>query len=432
VSAVDRFVIPLVRTIGQRPWLSNALFRFARYNPFDPHRYRWPYPVYDQMSGGQPVVYSKLFKDWTVFGHDEVLDVLRSSDVSTSGVVTRLRTMSPYARLSEQAFDNFSRWLLFVDPPDHSRLRGAVSRTFTPKRVAEHEPRVRAIADELLRQLADQESFDFMSGFASPFPVFVIADILGVPRDRFEWLHDVSVEIAGLLEVMRPFDPTSMNRRFRELHEEFTALIDQRRRLPQDDLISALANDSGDQLTNDEIIALITLLMFAGHETTTSLLGNAITALAAHPDQRTLLRTNGDLVANAIEELLRYDTPAQIAVRTTTAPVQAGATTIPAGANVGLVIGAANRDLKRWSDANELRLDRIDPKPISFGHGMHHCLGAALTRLEMRVALPALVDAFGDYTIDHDTVTWKQSTTLRGPTHLRITAKRAKADQGSA
>lgn len=158
------------------------------------------------------------------------------------------------------------------------------------------------------------------------------------------------------------------------------------------------------------------------------MLGNSIVALAAHADQRACLREQPDLIGIAVEELLRYDSPAQVAVRTTTAPVQAGATTIPAGANVGLMIGAANRDLRRWPDANELRIDRPDPTPISFGNGIHHCLGAALTRLEMRVARPAFLNTFGDYSIDHHSVGWKQSTTLRGPTNLRIHTERARAE----
>ena len=160
--------------------------------------------------------------------------------------------------------------------------------------------------------------------------------------------------------------------------------------------------------------------MFAGHETTTGLLGNSIVALAEHDDQRSLLRKQPGMVANAVEELLRYDSPAQIAVRTTTAPVRAGATTIPAGANVALIIGAANRDPRQFPDADQLRLDRLDPRPISFGSGIHHCLGAALTRLEMRVALPGFLDTFGKYTLDHANLSWKQSATLRGPTQLRI------------
>jgi len=416
----DKVVLPVVRSIGQHPWLSNALFRFARYNPFDPQRYSWPYPVYEQMSRGEPVVYSRVFKEWTVFGYDEVLGVLRSPDVSTSGVIARIREIAPYNRLSPRAIDNFARWLLFVDPPDHTCLRSAVSRTFTPKRIAENEPRIRAIAEQLLADLAHDPNPDVIAGFASPLPVYAIADILGVPHDQFDMLHRASAEIASLLGILQPFDPDSMSARFTELHETFDTLIEQRRLDPQDDLITALATDPNSELDNDDIIALIVVLMFAGHETTTGLIGNALIALAEYPDQRSLLRKQPELLDNAIEELLRYDPPAQIAVRTTTAPVQAGNTTIPTGANVALMIGAANRDTRRWPDAHILRLDRPNPKPLSFGHGIHHCLGAALTRLEMRVAIPALLDSFGDYTTDRSSTTWKQSTTLRGPTSLRV------------
>lgn len=372
------------------------------------------------MSGGEPVVYSRLFKEWTVFGYDEVLDVLRSPNVSTAGVVTRLRNLSPYSKTSKQAMDNFARWLLFLDPPDHTRLRSAVSRTFTPKRIAAHEPRVQAIAEQLLADLADDPAPDVIAQFASPLPVYVIADILGLPHEQFEWLHRTSTEIAGLLEIMQPFDPDSMSERFAELHETFTALIKQRRRQPQDDLITSLVTDPDSELDDDDIIALIVLLMFAGHETTTGLIGTTLLALSKHPEQRQLLRDQPDLIDNAIEEFLRYDPPAQIAVRTTTGPVQAGNVTIPARANVALMIGAANRDTRQWPDADQLHIDRPSPKPLSFGHGIHHCLGAALTRLEMRIAIPALLTRFGDYTINQDSLTWKQSNTLRGITSMKF------------
>ncbi|MDX2381352.1 MAG: cytochrome P450 [Acidimicrobiia bacterium] len=420
----DQLVLPIVRHIGQRPRLSDALFKFAKYNPFDPQRFSWPYPVYDKMSDGRPVVYSRLFKDWTVFGYDEVLDVLRSPNVSTSGVITRLCDIAPYTKLSPQAMDNFARWLLFLDPPDHTRLRNAVSRSFTPKRIAEHETRVRTITEQLLTDLANDPNPDIIAGFASPLPVYVIADILGVPSDEFESLHRGSSEIAGLLEIMQPFDPDSISERFAELHDTFTALIEQRRREPRDDLITALATDPDSELDDDDIIAVIVVLMFAGHETTTGLLGNTFLALAKFPDQRSLLREQPDLIDNAVEEFLRYDPPAQIGVRTTTGPVQAGSTTIPKGVNVALMIGAANRDTRRWPDADQLCIDRRDPKPLSFGHGIHHCLGGALTRLEMRTAIPAFLDSFGDYTINRSSLAWKQSTTLRGPTTLEVERER--------
>ncbi|MFN3217359.1 MAG: cytochrome P450 [Acidimicrobiales bacterium] len=416
----DRLVLPAVRWIGQRPLVSAALFRFASYDPFDPRRASWPYPVYDQMSGGRPVVHSRLFDEWTVFGHDEVLDVLRSPNVSTSGVVTRLRELAPYNRTSLRAMDNFARWLPFLDPPDHTRLRTSVSRTFTPKRIAGHEARVRVIAHELLADMDDDPEPDVIAGFASPFPVRVIADILGVPPHLFAWLHRTSSEIAGLLDIMRPFDPDSMSTRFAELHETFSTLIDQRRRAPRDDLITALATDPGGDLDDDDIVALIVVLMFAGHETTTGLLGSTLLALSRYPEQRAMLIERPHLIDNAIEEFLRFDPPAQIAVRTTTGPVTAGSVIIPAGANVALMIGAANRDARRWPDADQLRIDRPDPRPISFGHGIHHCLGAALTRLEMRAAVPAFLDRFGAYTVDPASLTWKQSNTLRGPTTMRV------------
>ena len=416
----DKVVLPAVRWIGQRPRLAAMIFRFADTNPFDPRRITWPYTVYDEISRGGPVQYSRLFKDWTVFGHDEVLAVLRSPNVSTSGVVTRLRHLSPYDQLSSRALDNFARWLLFVDPPDHTRLRRAISRTFTPRRIAAHEERITTIARRLLANLGDDEKPDVIAGFASPLPVYAIADIVGLHEDQFSWLHRTSAEIGSLLEVLVPFDPESMSGRFAELHDVFGQLIADRRRSPRDDLVSALATDTIDPLDDDDIIALLVVLMFAGHETTTGLIGTTLLALHHHPDQRALLRRQPDLISNAIEEFLRYDPPAQIAVRTSTGPVEAGDVTIPAGANIALMIGAANRDPRRWDDADQLKIDRPDPSPISFGHGIHHCLGAALTRLEMRVAIPAFLVEFGDYQIDEDSVVWKSSRTLRGITEMRV------------
>ncbi len=152
------------------------------------------------------------------------------------------------------------------------------------------------------------------------------------------------------------------------------------------------------------------------------MLGNTLVALARHPDQRTLLRDNPDLIENAVEELLRFDPPAQVSGRQATADFEVAGVTIRRGDNIGLMIGAANRDKRRWSDADELRLDRPDPRPISFGFGAHHCLGAALARLELRIALPVLLDTLGDYTIDPARTVWKRSFALRGPTSLPLSS----------
>ncbi|MEM9514643.1 MAG: cytochrome P450 [Actinomycetota bacterium] len=267
--------------------------------------------------------------------------------------------------------------------------------------------------------MADRSSVDVVESYTAALPINTIAAILGLPEDRWDWLRASSAQIGQMLEALDSFDPSEMSRTFDDLRSTFTDLIAERRAHPRDDLISALVADES-ELDDDEVISMISVLMFAGHETTTGLMGNAIVALARHPDQRTLLREEPQLIDNAVEELTRFDTTAQFTGRNTTGPIEVGDVTIPGGANVALMIGAANRDRRRWPDADTLRLDRPDPRPISFGHGIHHCLGASLARLEMRVGLPTFLAAFGDYRVADNDVEWKRSHTLRGPTRLIV------------
>jgi cytochrome P450 len=418
---VERIVFPAVRALARRQRLSDAVFRFSKWgNPLAAERFSNPYPVYERYRADGEVVYRRSYQQWFVFGYDEVLEVLHSPSTATAPVVERMLPISPYNKLSTQARASFTRWLLVTDPPIHSRLRNAVSRAFAPKRIAACEPLVRTIATDLLAATTGIHSVDVVAEFTAILPIYVIADILGLPRDKWAWLRDASSEIGGMLDPFGIFDPVSMNRTFSELHEYFSKLIGQRRAEPKDDLLSVLASSDSGTLTDDEIVATIGFLMFAGHETTTGFLGNSIVALGEHPEQRELLRQHPEIIDNAVEELLRFDSPAQSSGRIAIADIRIGDITIPKGSTVALMLGAANRDRRRWLDADELRLDRPDPKPISFGHGIHHCLGAALARLETRVALPLVLDAFGDYTVDHDKVIWKRSHTLRGPLRLPI------------
>jgi cytochrome P450 len=428
---VEKMMLPVVSAIGQRPKLSNALFRFAKWgNPFADERYSYPYPLYETYRAGGEVVYSRAYGQWFVFGYDEVLEVLHSGDALTSATSDRMFEISrPHINLSPRTQASFRRWLLVNDPPDHTRLRASVSRAFTPKRIASWEPMIAKVANELVASTAGVSQVDAYDAFSAPLPIFVIAAILGLPQDKWEWLRDASREIGGVLEILNGFDSKSMDRRFDELDRYFTSLITTRRASPEDDLISALVAPVGEvagahsnhaPLSNDEVISMISFLMFAGHETTSGLIGNAIVALAKYPDQRALLRNKPELIDNAVEELLRFDSPVQVTARNTVAPITVGGKLIPKGATVGVFVGAANRDKRQWNDPDKLRLDRTDPKPISFGHGMHYCLGAALARLEMRIALPIFLNAFGDYTVDESAVTWKRSHSLRGPIKLPV------------
>ena len=421
--SAETLALSSIAAIGDRPWLSNAMFGFTKWgNPFAEERFSSPYPMYERMRGDGPVVYSRVFRQWFVFGYDEIHEVLRSPDTATSPVADLMLSTRQYRKLTPSAQTNFARWLLATDPPDHTRLRSAVSRAFTPKQIALYEHLVRNTVDELLAGLPESGDVDIVEAFTNKLPIQVIAELLGLPRDRRDWLLQTSREIGAILEPMSTFDPDLLSTRFAELDDFFLELIDRRRRSPGTDLISAIAvAEDGPNLDDDEIVAMITFLLFAGHETVTGVLGNSLVALEANPDQRELLRERPELIDNAVEELLRFDAPVQMSGRQATAELCVGGVTIPAGANVALMIGAANRDTRRWIDANELRLDRPDPKAISFGFGAHHCLGAALARMELRMAIPAMLAVLGDYTIDPDRTTWKRSFGLRGPLSLNIT-----------
>ncbi len=419
---VEQIAFPVIRQIAKRTRLAKVVFGLVGTdNPFEPEFYKDPYPRLNRLWEKGPVFYHRIFGQWIVIGYDEVHELLRSGDTAVSQTVEVLLSVRPYSALSDQAKSSFRSWVLVTDPPDHTRLRSLVSRAFTPKRTAGWEPRVTEVANALIEAMRDAAEPEVVANFTTKLPIYVIGDILGLPRDRWDWLKEASDSIACLLDPFLTFDPVVMNRHFADLHSYFLEVAAQRRAEPQDDLISVLVQAAdGDALTDDELVAMIEILMIAGHETTTGMLGNAIVALAAHPEQRELFRSRSDLHENAIEELIRFDSSVASGIRVATKEMQLGNKTIKAGARVAILWGAANRDPRRWPDANELHLDRDNPRSISFGHGIHHCLGAALARLEMRIGLGAFIDGFGDYTIDTSRVEWKKSGALRGPVVLPV------------
>ncbi len=418
----EQVLVPLVRQVAKRERLSKIVFGLARTeNPFAPEFYVDPYPRTDRLWVNGPVFFHKVFGQWIVLGYEETQELLRSSDTAVSDVVDMLLVVRPYSALSDLAKSNFSKWVLLTDPPDHTRLRSLVSRAFTPKQLASWEDRVRVVADELIESMKSSPEPDVVAGFTTRLPIYVIGDILGLPRDRWDWLKEVSDSIASLIDPFLTFDPVVLNKHFADLDLYFRSIAAERRAEPREDLISGLVQaEAGDALTDEELVAMIQIIMIAGHETTTGMLGNSIVALATHPLQRTMFRTRPELRDNAIEELIRFDTSVISGVRVATKEMHLGGKTIKPGSRVAILWGAANRDPRRWPDAHELHLDRENPRPISFGHGIHHCLGAALARLEMRIGLTAFVDAFGDYTIDPRTIEWKQSGSLRGPVTLPV------------
>lgn len=426
----EEIALRVVRGLVRHPRLADAVFRFDRWgNILGPDRFVDPYPIYERMRAPGPVSFSPLLQQWAVVGYEEARQVLRSPSFGVAGQMDLLMDTRPYSELSDLTRALFRNALLFTDPPRHTRLRVAVSRAFTPRKVHGLEPRVRAIVDRLLHGIAGDPTPELMTSIAEPLPIQVIAELIGVPEDRWGWVTETSTVLRRVVDPFVPLDPAEVDRTFTDVATYYGALTDERAARPADDLLTDLARSEADgQIDRTELLSLLVVLLFAGHETTTGAIGNAVVALGRHPDQRDLLRDRPELWPNAVEELLRYDTVLQTDPRQALEDVTIAGTTIKAGQNVTVMLGAANRDPARFTDPDRLRVDRDDPAPISFGHGIHHCIGAALTRLELAVALPAIVAALGPYEVDEAHLAWKTSLALRGPTHLPV--RRAQAPRG--
>ena len=424
---LESVVFPAMRWLVARPALADKVLGRLRWGNFlSPERVADPYAFVSIMLDDGYVTFHRALNQWFVLGYEEAQEILRSKSFGVEARLEMLSAVHPYTKLHPETFDLLNSWLVFTDPPDHTRLRRLVSRWFTPGRMEQLRPRVERLVADLIADLQPDldagRAVEVMSRFAVPLPVNVVADIIGIPKDHWAEVKVISDDLAKVLDPIRGFDPERVNNQFARFREMILEVAAERRRQPTDDLMSVLTAvaDDGDRLSETELVSTVVLLLAAGHETTTGAIGNSLFNLAAQPDQRTMWRNNPDVTENAVEELLRFDTPVVSIGRNALEDADIGGRLIPAGALVIISLGLANRDTRRWPDANELKLDRPDPRPLSFGHGIHHCVGAALARLELQVALPALLNALGDYTVDPAAVEWRQVIVLRSPQRLVV------------
>lgn len=420
---IESLVIPAMRAVVRRPWLSRLVFaRDPWGNPYSEEAVADPTTTVERMwSGGEPVVHRALWGRWFVLGYDECLVVANHPGASASvDMCSLLDEVRPYKNLAPASKRFMRSWILIQDPPAHTRLRRLVSRPFTLRRIEAMEDEIAATVDELLDAVDGRSSIEMVSALNRPLPLRIITSLIGLPPERWPWAGEVVGRMSGFFDPLTNFDAPTIDRAIEEFSDVVGELIEERRRRPEPDLISDLValEVDGEHLSRLELVANVGLMVFAGHETTSSMLGNALVALAANPLQRSLVRDRPELWPNAIDELLRYDGSVTALPRRTTAAIDLGSVTIPAGADVILDLGAANRDRRRWDDPYQLRLDRPDPRPLAFGHGLHHCLGHWLARAELRIALQAVVERFGDFTIDPAEVDWRLSSVLRGPERL--------------
>ena len=383
------------------------------YNPLSARMAQDPYPFYAALRARGQAHRSRLMNAWMFTRHGDLDAIMRNH--RQFGSDPRQGTLSPRQLAMLPPPDEFT--MLFLDPPDHTRLRALVNKAFTPRAVNALEPKIRGIMGGLLDDIADPDGFDLMPAVAQPLPVIVIAEMLGVPPEDRARFKTWSAQRARLLEP-------SIGRREREagaaasraFDAYFRAIIEARRTEPRDDILSALvqAEDEGERLTERETLNMLRLLLIAGNETTTNLIGNGILALLRNPDQLQRLRDDPALIPSAVEELLRFDSPVQTDFRRVLEDCEVNGFPVRKRDNVVLLMGAANRDPAAFDDPDRLDVGRDQGPHLSFGRGIHHCLGAPLARLEGRIALEMLLERFATIGLATYRPRFRRAIVLRG------------------
>jgi pimeloyl-[acyl-carrier protein] synthase len=385
-----------------------------QFNPMAPEFVVDPYPTYHRLRAEDPVHHSPL-GFWVLTRYADVIAMLRDPRLIKEPIAAFVA-----ARFGMAVPPGLGLSMLDRDPPDHTRLRGLVSKAFTPKALESLRPHIQGIVDGLLAKVEGRGEMDLIEEFAYPLPVRVICEMLGVPVADHERFKQWGLDIArGLDAIMLPPDSEVAQRSMagrRALAAYFRELIAERRAAPREDMLSALiaAEEAGDKLNEDELMATCLLLLVAGHETTVNLIGNGSLALLRHPAELRKLRDNPGLIASAVEELLRFDGPVQRTARIPSEDITIGDHTIPKGEMVMPFLGAADRDPAQFPDPDRLDITRGDNRHIAFGMGIHFCLGAPLARMEGQIAINTMLQRLPKLALAIDKPEYRQSLTLRG------------------
>ena len=382
------------------------------FNPWDENFRRNPYSFYQPLRMAPPPVLRFFIPVAIISRYADVFAILRDQNRFSSIPVRNRMTME-----TAEVFGDAPS-IVSSDPPIHTRLRKLVSRDFTPRAIRELEPRVRALTTALLDELAQKRHFDLVADFAIPLPVRIIASILGIPGERYETFKrwsDTLIELTSLPPGTPMADSVRIN--LTEMRAYFAEEIERRRRHPGADLMSSLVSacEDTDMLSAGELMQFLVMLLFAGNETTTNLIGNGMLALQEHPEQLKLLRRDPTLLPRAIEEMLRYDSPVQSVFRTAKEDVEIGGTVVEKGSGIFVMVGSANRDSAKFENPDAFDITREENDHVTFGEGIHYCLGAPLARLEAAVAFDTMLNRFPQLQLDgHPKLDYKTSFFIRG------------------
>ncbi len=401
------------------------------YDPSDPAVMADPFPVYARLREDDPVHWSPSLKSWIITRYADVRDLLLSDDLSVKRLTQFYNALPPAdAALLKDIVHYLNLWLAFRDPPDHTRVRRILRHAFTAQAIEQMRPNIVEITDLLLDRLeaSGKSDVDLIREFALQLPAFVIMDLLDVPRDMLdafkEWSDDMAVFIGGARNSGDKYARAA--RGCQHMSSYFTDLIRQRTENPKPGFLMDLINarDEGDALSEDELVATCILILFAGHETTTNLIGNATLLLLRHPDQLARLRSDPGLINSAIEEVLRYDGPTNALVRVASRDHELHGRQIREGQRVFVMVNSANRDPRIFEDADRFDITRDQNRHLTFGQGIHLCLGAKLAREEGRIAIERLFARFPDLALNPAAPPeWLDAMVPRGTRRLPVLLK---------
>jgi cytochrome P450 len=397
------------------------------YKPNDPAVLADPFPLYARLRDEDPAHWSPRLKAWVLTRYEDVKRVCLDSTMSSDRLRPFFATLPPpeATKIAELA-RYLTLWMVFRDPPEHTRLRRLAARVFNVRSINALRPNIESLTAWLLDLLAERKEFDFIGDFAMPLPALVIMDMLGAPREELARLKRLSDEMALFIGSARdaPEKYERAGAATREMADLFRELITARRAAPQRDLLSELValDDGGDRLSDDELVATCILLLFAGHETTTHHLANGLRALLRFPAELEKLRANPALAPAAVEELLRYDGPIGAQVRIVQEAQTLHGKVLKPGERVFLLMNAANRDPRAYADPERLDLSRNGVPHLTFGFGAHLCLGFPLARLEGQVALPAVLARWRRLELASEAIEWMDSMVLRGMKTMPVRA----------
>src|SRR5262245_20956393 len=401
------------------------------FNPADPVARADPYPMLAQMRNEDPVHWSPALRAWILTSYDGVKRALGSGEMSPDRLTPFYASLPAATRGSlAEMMRYLNLWIVFRDPPEHTRVRGLVSKAFLPGTINSFRPKIAGIASRLLDELGSDNEVDLVARFTMPLPALVIMSMLGVSGDYLgrikAWSDDIMLFIGSAQNTAGKYELA--RRGAQEMAEFFRGEIARRRRDPGDDLLTLLiaARDDRESLSEEELVATAMLLLFAGHETTTNLLSTATLSLIRHPDQRELFCRRLELAGTAVEEFLRFEAPTHAMTRIVRIDHEMGGKRLKAGDRVFAMINAANRDEAEFIEPDRLDIGRTPNRHLTFGQGIHFCLGAQLARLEARIALPLLFERYPQLMTGNAGPVWLDSLIMRGlnvlPVRLRSAA----------